>query len=132
MNTADSLADIARALADPGRIRVLRALRGRELCVCQLTEFLELATSTVSRHMAVLRQAGLVESRRRGRWVFYRRPPRTASPAVRLALAWLDRALAAADRRGGTASDADDQDARRLERILATPTAELCATRPED
>ncbi len=69
---------ITKALADEGRIRCLAALRERELCVCQLIELLELAPSTVSRHMSILRQAGLVESRKTGRWVYYRRPERGA------------------------------------------------------
>lgn len=62
----------AKALADENRVRVLLALRGRELCVCQIVEFLRLAPSTVSRHMAVLHRARLVESRKEGRWVYYR------------------------------------------------------------
>jgi len=61
------LVSIAKALADDNRIRILLALSGGELCVCQLTELLSLAPSTVSKHVAILRQAGLVDLRKEGR-----------------------------------------------------------------
>ena len=65
----------AKALADENRVRVLLFLRGgKELCLCQIVEMLGLAPSTVSKHMAVLYQAGLVESRKEGRWIYYRLP----------------------------------------------------------
>ena len=63
----------AKALSDAHRVRVLAALRDRrELCVCQITELLGLATATVSRHMSLLQAAQLVDSRKEGRWVYYR------------------------------------------------------------
>ena len=58
---------VARALADEGRVRILLALRGRELCVCEITELLRLAPSTVSKHMSILKQADLVAGRKDGR-----------------------------------------------------------------
>lgn len=65
--------NMAKALADGNRMRVIVALmENNELCVCQITEMLRLATATVSRHMSVLQNARLVESRKEGRWVFYR------------------------------------------------------------
>lgn len=65
--------NIAKALADGNRMRVTVALmENDELCVCQITEMLGLATATVSRHMSVLQNARLVESRKESRWVFYR------------------------------------------------------------
>ncbi|HMB69115.1 MAG TPA: metalloregulator ArsR/SmtB family transcription factor [bacterium] len=114
----ERIVDIARALGDPGRVRVLLALRGRELCVCQLVLLLDLATSTVSRHLAVLRRAGLVEARKDGRWVHYRRAGRDAPGPVRSALRWLDRSLPE-DARAR-------RDHERLERILEIPAEELC------
>ena len=64
---------IAKALADSNRMRVLVVLMvHEELCVCQITALLGLATATVSRHMSVLHGAGLVRSRKEGRWVYYR------------------------------------------------------------
>ncbi len=63
---------IAKALSDPHRVRAFMALRGGELCVCQIIELLSLAPSTVSKHMAILKSAGLVDSRKDSRWVYYR------------------------------------------------------------
>jgi ArsR family transcriptional regulator len=65
--------NVTKALADGSRMRTVAALlKHDELCVCQLVELLQLATPTVSRHMAVLQGARLVQSRKDGRWVFYR------------------------------------------------------------
>ena len=61
-----------KALAHPGRLRILAMLRGGELCVCQMTAVLELAASSVSAHLADLKRAGLVGERKDGRWVFHR------------------------------------------------------------
>ena len=55
---------ITKALADDKRVRTLLALRKDELCVCQITALLGLAVSTVSKHLSILYQAGLVESRK--------------------------------------------------------------------
>jgi DNA-binding transcriptional ArsR family regulator len=66
--------DIMRALADENRVRALLSLRDGELCVCQIIELLDLAPSTVSKHMSILKQARLVEATKRGRWVYYRLP----------------------------------------------------------
>ncbi|HSW02527.1 MAG TPA: metalloregulator ArsR/SmtB family transcription factor [Sedimentisphaerales bacterium] len=62
--------DLTKAMADGNRLRVLMALTGGELCVCQIVELLQLAPSTVSKHMSILRQAGLVEGRKDGRWMY--------------------------------------------------------------
>jgi ArsR family transcriptional regulator, arsenate/arsenite/antimonite-responsive transcriptional repressor len=65
--------NIAKALADGNRMRVIGALlENDELCVCQITEMLRLAAATVSRHMSILQNARLVQSRKQGRWVYYR------------------------------------------------------------
>jgi ArsR family transcriptional regulator, arsenate/arsenite/antimonite-responsive transcriptional repressor len=67
-----TFAPIAKALGDEGRVRLMGALdREKELCACQLTELLALAPSTVSKHLAILKQAGLLRSRKEGRWIFY-------------------------------------------------------------
>lgn len=64
---------ITKALADGNRLRAVMALIDHDaLCVCQITEILGHATPTVSRHMRVLQNAGLVKSRKDGRWVYYR------------------------------------------------------------
>jgi ArsR family transcriptional regulator len=64
--------NMTKAMADESRVRVVAALtRHEELCGCQIVELLGLATPTVSRHMSVLQGAGLVQSRKAGRWVYY-------------------------------------------------------------
>ena len=85
--TVERVARVGKALGDGGRVRALGALRGGELCLCHLTELLELSPATVSRHMAVLASAGLVQMRKDGRWHYYRLR-RAASPLVRRALRW--------------------------------------------
>jgi ArsR family transcriptional regulator len=68
---------VLKALADPTRLRVMLLLGVRELCVCELTHILGMEQSRVSHHMRILRQAGLVEDLRQGRWMVYRIPPRS-------------------------------------------------------
>ena len=68
MNAAVSF---ARALGDPTRFRIVAALREQELCVCELCDALELSQSTLSTHLALLRQSSLVEVRREGKWIYY-------------------------------------------------------------
>jgi len=68
----DDFIAITKALSDSGRVRALLALRNGELCVCQTIELLGLAPSTVSKHMSILKQAGLVLSRKEERWIYYR------------------------------------------------------------
>ena len=104
--------------SDRNRVRALLWLHEGELCVCQLIELLELAPSTVSRHMTVLHAAGLVTSRREGHWIYYRLPGRGSTPAARQALSWLRRNL-------DDAADAADRE--RLQAILARPKESLCA-----
>jgi ArsR family transcriptional regulator, arsenate/arsenite/antimonite-responsive transcriptional repressor len=106
---------ITKALADGSRMRTVAALlRHNELCVCQLVELLRLATPTVSRHMAVLQGAGLVESRKDGRWVHYRIS--AAFPGQ--LLQWFKEEVC-------TAQEIKTDEAV-LKDILATPVEELC------
>ncbi len=70
------------ALSDETRLRLLMALRRGELCVCQLVALLELAPSTISKHLSLLRDAGLVEARKDGRWVHYRLASDPALPIL--------------------------------------------------
>jgi ArsR family transcriptional regulator len=65
-------AQLFKALSDETRLRILALLSAGELCVCDLMAVLDLPQSTVSRHLAYLRHAGLVEDRRRGVWMYYR------------------------------------------------------------
>jgi DNA-binding transcriptional ArsR family regulator len=109
---------ISKALADENRVRMLLSLRKQELCLCQIVELAGLAPSTVSKHMSILRQARLVESRKEGRWQYYRLAGSKASPGVREAIEWVRNSLAT-----------DPQvvaDAKRLEQILKINPQELC------
>jgi ArsR family transcriptional regulator len=63
---------IFKALADPTRLRIMLLLRRRELCVCELMYILRMEQSRVSHHMRVLRDAGIAEDVREGRWIIYR------------------------------------------------------------
>ncbi len=65
---------IFKALADPTRVRIMLLLRVRELCVCELMYILGMEQSRVSHHMRVLRDAGIAEDVRNGRWIIYRIP----------------------------------------------------------
>jgi len=90
MSNLDLTAAISRALGHPARLRILAMLRTGELCVCQLTEVLELAQSTVSGHLRELRRAGLVTERKDGRWVHF------ALAEDPEAVRWLEAALGSA------------------------------------
>ena len=74
--------DVLKALADETRLRALFALRGGELCVCQLIALLELAPSTVSKHLSILRAARVVESRKEGRWIYYQLSRKFRAPST--------------------------------------------------
>ena len=69
----DKLTTIFKALSDKNRLRIVSALmKYDELCACQLTELIQVASATASRHMGVLISSNIVESRKDGRWVYYR------------------------------------------------------------
>jgi ArsR family transcriptional regulator len=65
------ISDVFKALSDPTRLRIAALLTHGELCVCDLMEILKLPQSTISRHMARLKSAGIVKDRRQGKWVHY-------------------------------------------------------------
>jgi len=71
ISTFESAVAAARALGHPARLRTVGMLRSGELCVCQITEVLKLAPSTVSAHLKELKQAGLVSERKDGRWIYF-------------------------------------------------------------
>jgi len=75
---AARLAQMFKALADPVRLRLVSLIgahQGGEVCVCELTEAFELTQPTISHHLKVLREAGIIDSERRGTWVYYRLEP---------------------------------------------------------
>ena len=109
---------VTRALADPNRVRIVLALRRRELCVCQITALFGLAPSTVSKHLSLLHHAGLIQSRKTERWVYYRLPDKTAPATVREALDWVKKSLgqirASRRRHKKTEPDAENRPRRNL------------------
>lgn len=110
--------NITKALADENRIRTLLVLRRGELCVCQITEVFGLAPSTISKHLSILSQAGLVESRKAGRWIYYKLPGKDAAVEVREAIDWVGKAL------DGNPRVAEDN--QKLKKVLRQDPAVLC------
>ncbi|WP_329219425.1 metalloregulator ArsR/SmtB family transcription factor [Streptomyces sp. NBC_01485] len=77
---AAGLAKTFKALGDPVRLRLLSMIASRaggEVCVCDLTPAFDLSQPTISHHLKLLRQAGLIDCERRGTWVYYRALPET-------------------------------------------------------
>jgi ArsR family transcriptional regulator len=109
---------VTKALSDPSRVRILLALRRRELCVCQITELFGFAPSTMSKHLSVLHQAGLILSRKTERWVHYRLPGREAPVVVRKAMVWVQKSVAATPEAG--------QDRKKLKQILKLDPKTIC------
>ncbi|MEI6712834.1 MAG: metalloregulator ArsR/SmtB family transcription factor [Verrucomicrobiota bacterium] len=109
---------ITKALSDETRIRTLLALKDGELCVCQITELFGLAPSTISKHLSILFHAGLVESRKDGRWIYYQWPKDAMPVVVREALDWIGKSLAA--------NPHVLEDARQLKAILKEDPVDLC------
>jgi ArsR family transcriptional regulator len=75
---AAGLAQVFRALGDPVRLRLVSLIgahQGGEACVCDLTAAFDLTQPTISHHLKVLREAGIIDSERRGTWVYYRLVP---------------------------------------------------------
>jgi ArsR family transcriptional regulator, arsenate/arsenite/antimonite-responsive transcriptional repressor len=77
-SAAAGLARVFKALGDPVRLRLVSLIgahQGGEACVCDLTDAFELTQPTISHHLKVLREAGIITSERRGTWVYYRLEP---------------------------------------------------------
>jgi ArsR family transcriptional regulator len=82
-NTRD-LALFFAALSDKTRLRLLNLMNGREVCVCYFVEILGQGQPKISRHLAYLRRAGIVEARREGKWIHYRIVPPKHDGAAKL------------------------------------------------
>jgi DNA-binding transcriptional ArsR family regulator len=116
------LVAVAGALSDKSRVRIICALRKGELCACRIIALLGLAPSTVSKHMSVLRQAGLVNSRKQERWMYYSLPKASErTTVIQDALKWVFKSLS---------KDPNiKNDAARLARILRQSPETLCRKR---
>jgi DNA-binding transcriptional ArsR family regulator len=110
--------NITKALADENRLRMVMALQDGELCVCRIAELMGLAMSTVSKHLSILYQAGLVNARKEGRWMYYSLPGKGAPTAAREGAAWVRRSLSGNERIA--------QDVKRLKKVLAMEVTDLC------
>ncbi|MDD5772356.1 MAG: metalloregulator ArsR/SmtB family transcription factor [bacterium] len=108
---------LTKALSDKNRIRVILALNKKELCVCQITRLLNLAPSTVSKHLSILNHARIIESRKEGRWVHYcLAKDKTSSKAI----GWVINSL--------SKDSKIIEDRKRLKEILKIDSEELCKT----
>lgn len=112
-----SVLAITKALNDESRLRALMAVSQGELCLCQLIELLGLAPSTVSKHLTILQDAGLVERRKDGRWAFYRLAETDVPVEVEGAIDWVVRSL--------RTSKITKADVAELERVRAADLEEL-------
>jgi ArsR family transcriptional regulator len=115
MNLVLELVTIAKALADPTRIRIVAALRNGELCVCELVDALEISQSSLSSHLQICRQAGVLATRKDSRWIYYSLSTRYA-PLVERIFSELQ-------------VDSDEQvrqDARRLKKRLQMREGDRC------
>lgn len=108
--------EILKALSDLNRLRIVSALgRYDELCACQITELLQVTGATASRHLSVLQHAGLLTSRKEGRWVYYRLAPPAETEAI---FQWLENSF--------VESEQLQADFQALEKIVGIGREELC------
>jgi ArsR family transcriptional regulator, arsenate/arsenite/antimonite-responsive transcriptional repressor len=108
-----------KAVGDPTRTRILKLLENGGLCVCQVQAVLGLAPSTVSKHLTILKIAGLVEDQRNGKWIEYGLTDESRNPHAKPVLDLLHGML---DKDPAVLADR-----KRLREIKAIPLTELCA-----
>lgn len=113
---------VLKAAGDPTRTRILKLLERGGLCVCQVQAVLGLAPSTVSKHLTILKNAGLVEDRRDGKWIRYSLTAEERNPFAKPTLAMLRGPL---DRDPAVVADR-----RRLRQVKRIPLAGLCDITP--
>lgn len=110
---------VFKAAAEATRARILKMLEPGELCVCQVMAVLGLSSSTVSKHLSILKMAGLVKDRRDGRWVYYSLETRERNPYAPLVLALLRQCL--------QDDPAVAEDAEKLRLMAEKTLEEICA-----
>ena len=115
--------NISKAFSDSNRVRAFLALRDRELCICQLTEFLKLAPSTVSKHMSILKQAGLVKSRKEKQWAYYSHADMKKNELLKTTFHWVFTLIGE--------SDETKKDEKSLKTLLSCSLEELCRKAPQ-
>ncbi len=85
--------NIFKALSDPNRIRIVKMLAEREMCMCEVREVLNLSNSTVSKHLTILRDAGLLLDSKEGKWVNFRLSDKSENAFLQSLIALLKRSL---------------------------------------
>ncbi len=111
---------ICKALADRQRLRILAALTGRELCVCQIIALIKLAPSSVSKHLYILKMAGLISGEKRGKWIYYKLSIKSLSTQVSSLLRTLLKTL--------KATEEIKKDTKELEKICSEDLEKICKT----
>ena len=107
---------VVKALSDFNRLRIVTALGCYdELCACQITELLQVTGATASRHLRVLQHAGILNSRKDGRWIYYRLTPPAGAESV---FNWLEESV--------SGSDEIKADSRALQKIVGIGREDLC------
>lgn len=84
---------VFKALSDKNRLRIMKMLEVKPMCVCEITAVLNLASSTVSKHLSLLHEAELIEDRKKGKWVNYSLAKKNRMPFVSEMLKLLRRSL---------------------------------------
>jgi ArsR family transcriptional regulator len=108
---------IFKALSDPNRIRILKMLQAKHLCVCEISSVLNLAASTVSKHLSILRESGFIIDTKDGKWVNFRINPSPSDQRVSAILSSLDFWM-----------DNDDVIAADKEKIKTVNRHDICST----
>ena len=116
--TLNEFMAVSKALADASRVRILALLEDRPLCVCQITEIVDLAPSTISKHLSILRQARLIETEKEGRWIHCRLTKVDSNHPAAGARKWVASAIAGSVRL--------KEDRRRLRAILKIEPEVIC------
>lgn len=112
----DKTLSVVKSISDKNRLRIFSALQAHnELCACQITEFLEVSGATVSRHLALMVNAGVLKNRKQGRWIYFRlnRENSTLTPLF----GWIKKTV--------KGSKQVEQDMKTLKEILLIPCEDL-------
>ena len=93
MNKLIKQENIFKALSDKSRLRIIKMLQQKQLCVCEITEILQLAASTVSNHLSILAEAGFIIGEKDGKWINYRINANPADTSLASILMYLNMVL---------------------------------------
>jgi ArsR family transcriptional regulator len=128
--------DVMKAVADPTRVRIIKILEGGELCVCQIIAVVALGQSTISKHLFLLRAAGLIKDRRDKKWVHYSLDGKSGNPfageMLRNIRKWLNDAPVVVQDRDRTAMARNFGPVAICERGNALPVRKGARSRPGD